>query len=119
MKNYDKIAQDISKLINSVVNEYEDSYNRVGNYDKELQDMLHQLELTNMKYKERAKLATKLQESRINRRKYKDITDEINSLYNFITNNRRVLDGFIKELLRVKNIDANKRSYVKRSNKDV
>lgn len=95
------------------MNEYKDSYNKVGNYDKELQDMIHQLELTNMEYKERAKLATKMQESRIDRRKYKNIVDEINSLYSFITNNKRVLDGFIKELLRVKNISANKRSYVK------
>lgn len=53
---------------------YKTSYNKVNELDKLTQDYLHDIELGDFDYKGRAKIATKLKETRQARRKYKDVT---------------------------------------------
>lgn len=58
--------------IDQIKAEYEASYDAVGKEDKRLQDLLHELEFAENKA-EKGKVSTKLRNSRINRRKNKDI----------------------------------------------
>ena len=53
---------------------YKTSYDKVNELDKLTQDYLHDIELGDLDYKGRAKIATKLKETRQARRKYKDVT---------------------------------------------
>lgn len=53
---------------------YKTSYDKVNELDKLTQDYLHDIELGDFDYKGRAKIATKLKETRQARRKYKDVT---------------------------------------------
>lgn len=53
---------------------YKTSYDKVNELDKLTQDYLHDIELGDFDYRGRAKIATKLKETRQARRKYKDIT---------------------------------------------
>lgn len=53
---------------------YKTSYDKVNELDKLTQDYLHDIELGDFNYKGRAKIATKLKETRQARRKYKDVT---------------------------------------------
>lgn len=53
---------------------YKTSYDKVNELDKLTQDYLHDIELGDFNYKGRAKIATKLKETRQARRKYKDAT---------------------------------------------
>ena len=53
---------------------YRTSYDKVNELDKLTQDYLHDIELGDFDYKGRAKIATKLKETRQARRKYKDVT---------------------------------------------
>lgn len=53
---------------------YKTSYDKVNELDKLTQDYLHDIELGDFNYKGRAKIATKLKETRQARRKYKDTT---------------------------------------------
>lgn len=53
---------------------YKTSYDKVNELDKLTQDYLHDIELGDFDYRGRAKIATKLKETRQARRKYKDVT---------------------------------------------
>lgn len=53
---------------------YKTSYTKVNELDKLTQDYLHDIELGDLDYKGRAKIATKLKETRQSRRKCKDVT---------------------------------------------
>lgn len=52
--------------------------------DKLTQDYLHKLELTDTKYKEKAKIATELSKIRKKRREHKDSLEILRPFYNFL-----------------------------------
>lgn len=66
---------------------YERCASRLEDMDKSTQDYLHMLEIDNLNYAERAKLATKLQEIRKDRRYYKDTIDVLTPLIEFTNQN--------------------------------
>lgn len=82
----EKLSEQISdfiKLINSAVPSFNYFYDKMLEQDKITQDILHKLELEDVKYNERARLATELQKVRRDRRKYKDCVEELELIKNF------------------------------------
>ena len=65
--------------------------------EDETQDILHELELGNALFDERAKMATKLAKIRRERRKYKDLVEEQQALFDWISTNK----GSINQLKNV------------------
>lgn len=90
-----KLSEQISEflnLLNAVAPSYQYAYDKVGEQDKLTQDILHSLELENLKYNERAKLATQLQQVRRSRRGYRDMVEELEPIAEFAKNNKKFLD---------------------------
>ena len=61
--------------------------------EKVTQDILHSLELNDLKYNERAKLATRLAEVRKQRRIYKDAVEELEPVSDFLEDNKKLLNN--------------------------
>ena len=57
--------------------EYDIAYENVNKCDKLTQDLLHQLELDSVSYKEKNEIATRLKYCRKDRRYWKDIVEEL------------------------------------------
>ena len=64
----------------------------------ETQDILHEIELGNTTYKERAKIATRLRNVRKERRVVKDYLEEISALVQWVDENKSCLNK-LKEVL--------------------
>lgn len=69
-----KEIENFLNLVREVENDYVYNSGEVNTLDKLTQDYLHDIELGNMDYKARAKIATKLRDTRQKRRKCKDKT---------------------------------------------
>ena len=67
-----KRLEEFLNFVDSCSREYQAAYGTVNEEDKRLQDLIHEMEFAENKA-ERNKVATKLQHSRRNRRKNKDI----------------------------------------------
>lgn len=96
-----KLSEQIStflKLIDATEQAYPYIEEQLTTQDKLTQDYLHQLELENLKYKDRAKVATQLSLNRKKRRAYKDSLEEIQPIIDYISNNKKVIND-LKRLL--------------------
>ena len=87
--------------------------------DLKTSDILHKLELENLNYKERAKLATQLATIRKDRRKYKDEYDEYEEyidIVNFAKENEKLIHQLEQLLGSVRKIEKyhSERQYVPR-----
>jgi len=80
--NAESIASFLRFCTNSV-KAYQSSNSEMDNQDKLTQDILHDLELGESKYEDRAKLATKLQQTRRLRRLEKNVVEELQPLFNW------------------------------------
>ena len=80
-----KILEDFLYLLNNVKTHYDIYYSNVGAHDKELQNYLHELELSNLDAAGMSKLVTSLRDSRRERRKNKDEVEQLTPLINFIS----------------------------------
>lgn len=67
--------------------DYKSAYAAVNVEDKRGQDILHAIEFEGS-YKERCRLATKLKESRVERRKNKDTVEELQPVMDFVQDPR-------------------------------
>ena len=83
MKTSEKLAEILGFMHQCEV-DYKYFYEKVNEEDKLTQDILHKMELGDLKYEERAKLATRLQTNRRDRRHYKDKAEELAPLADFI-----------------------------------
>ncbi len=64
------------------------------------QDYLHKLELEGPKYKDRAKIATALQQTRVRRRLHKDMAETLRPLASFIESEKgKMLLNLLRETL--------------------
>ena len=105
----------------------ESEKNLAGAYVRELQlnnttqDILHDLELGDLNYKERAKVATKLAGARRERRVEKDTIEELEDFVSWYTDpvTKRVLDQLRNVLGKVRKQEEyhENRSYKKKGNK--
>ena len=88
------------KTMESARRDYEWNYDEVGRLDRLTQDYLHMLELNDMSYGERAKLATKLAKTRRERRESKDTVEILTPLYDFLESDKgRNMINLMKEAL--------------------
>lgn len=76
--------EDFCNLCTDSVQDYNYYYDEVNRLDKLTQDYLHIMELDDLKYGERAKLATKLSECRRERREAKDNVEVLQSLVDYL-----------------------------------
>lgn len=102
-KHSEKLS-DIVRYFDSIKSEYESNLQNIAVKDAEHQDFIHSLELDDLKYKERAKIATQIQQSRKDRRISKDIVDVLEPLYSFIES-----DSGKRSMNQLKNILGNMR----------
>ena len=75
-------------MVDQAVKDYNFNCEKINELDRLTQDYLHILELGDLKYKERAALATKIQKARVDRRKYKDSCDILQPLMDFLNSDK-------------------------------
>lgn len=83
-----KAIEDFLNYIGSIQKLYLLNSESVNQLDKETQDLLHDLELGDFDYKERAKIATKLRKVRKDRRYFKDLAEEQSPLNDWCIKNK-------------------------------
>lgn len=91
-----KLSEQISdfvKLLNGAKPSYDYFYDKMTTTEKLTQDILHKFELEDLKYEERAKLATTLQKTRRERRAYKDCVEELEAIRNFADKNKQFINA--------------------------
>ena len=76
------------KLLDDVPKEYKVAYDIVNEKDKEVQDIMHEVELNQLKTNEKAKLMTELQNNRRERRYWKDKVDEYQPLNDYLNQSK-------------------------------
>lgn len=114
-------SEQISTFLNflqNARNEYTYCYEQVGKADKQTVDLLHDLELADLRYSERAKLATELRQVRQERRRAKDtveVTGKIIAVIDqpHISKAMEALKQMIGEVRKVEQYHA-KRTYHRR-----
>jgi len=80
--------------------DYNWCYEEVGRLEQLTQDYLHKLELDNLNYKERAKVATALAKCRQERRSCKDTVEALTPLVEFLESDKgKNLLNLMKEVL--------------------
>ena len=93
----DKFSNNISEFLNflhSLPSRYKAAEDEVKKQEAITQDLLHSLELNDLTYKQRCRVATRIAKNRKDRRKAKDDIELLSPLYLFITdpNNKKVFD---------------------------
>lgn len=93
----ERISEELSNFLNllhSLPSKYKLAKEELDKQEALTQDYLHSLELNNLSYKQRCKIATKLSKNRKNRRIAKDELEELTPLYNYMTDpaNKKVFD---------------------------
>ena len=73
------------RLVNQTRTVYNAAYKAVNTEDKLTSDLLHDMELVGTTSKIRSKIATELRTSRLDRRYYKDIVEELEPLHEFLS----------------------------------
>jgi len=79
---------DFLDFIKKVERDYAYYSQLLGNEDKLTQDLLHKLELENTGYRDRNKIAASLATSRKDRRYYKDQIEELQPLFDIVTDSK-------------------------------
>ena len=88
------------QLMENAQKDYAWNYEQVGRLDRLTQDYLHKLELENLDYKERAKVATALANCRRQRRECKDTVEVLEPLVQFLESDKgKHLFIFFREAL--------------------
>lgn len=87
-------------LMEQAKSDYAWNYEEVNRMDRLTQDYLHKLELEELNYRERAKVATALAKCRCQRRKYKDTVEILDPLVQFLDSEKgRSLMNLMREVL--------------------
>lgn len=87
-KKQSEIISAFLKLLDDVPKEYKVAYDIVNEKDKEVQDIMHEVELNQLKTNEKAKLMTELQNNRRERRYWKDKADEYQPLNDYLNQSK-------------------------------
>ena len=112
-----KLSEQISdflSLMNSVKASYDYFHSKMVEQDKATQDLLHTLELDDLNYRERAKVSTKIRDTRRVRRACKDSVEELTPLLDYIEHNKKALDNLrntLGELRKQERYHENRRYY--------
>lgn len=88
------------RMMEDAKRDYIWNYEQVNQMDKLTQDYLHKLELDNLDYKERAKIATQLSRCRQERRCHKDTAEILEPLVQFLDSDKgKNLLNLVREVL--------------------
>ena len=99
-QRFSDCISDFCKLIESAKRDYEWNFNEVNRMDKLTQDYLHKLELENLDYRQRAKLATQLTKCRQARRACKDAVEVLEPFVKFLKGDKgKNLYNYVREVL--------------------
>lgn len=100
MPQFSNCISDFCKMVESARSDYEWNYEEVNRLDKLTQDYLHQLELDELNYYERAKVATRLAQCRKLRRISKDTVEVLEPLIAFLDSEKgRGMMNLMRETL--------------------
>lgn len=120
MKYSEKLS-DFLNFVRLAQAEYKTSFDEVNIKDKQTQDYLHDLELSNLTYKERCKVATQIARCRKERRYYKDVSETLEPLVLFFEEpqNKKVLNELMQILGKMRKSEQyhENRNYIPRVNK--
>lgn len=98
--HFSKRIEEFNSMIKDAIKDYYWNTDEVNRLDKLTQDYLHKLELENLNYKERAKIATKLTKCRKLRRESKDRAEILLPLVNFLESDKgKTMMNLINETL--------------------
>ncbi|MCC8160229.1 MAG: hypothetical protein LIO53_02750 [Oscillospiraceae bacterium] len=92
-KKISETISDFTKFLTDAKYSYAYMKEEMIKQDKITQDILHSLELEELKYKDRARLATRLADSRKQRRIFKDAVEELEPIMNFLEENKKLLNS--------------------------
>jgi len=106
VSNSDIITAFLNLIIQSE-NEYQFALELQRTEEKKTQDVLHMLELDNLNYKERAKLATQLKNIRQKRRRYKDEVEELECIVQFKKENKNLVNMLTQLLGKQRKVEKN------------
>lgn len=99
-KPFSDSISSVCKLFDNALKDYEWNREEVHKLELLTQDYLHQLELEPLHYRERAKVATKLQECRRRRRKCKDVVELLDPLVQLLESDQgRSMHNQLKKVL--------------------
>lgn len=97
---FSPVISDFVKMMEEASKDYAWNYEEVNRMDRLTQDYLHKLELDNLDYKERAKVATQIAKCRQARRAYKDTVEVLKPLVEFLESDRgKTLYNLVREAL--------------------
>ncbi len=111
-KNSTCVSESLADFLSSMDRarrEYEWSMTEMKRMDDLTQDYLHALELENMGYKERAKVATKLAECRKKRREYKNTITILEPIISVLNDDRgkQTIKMLRETLGKIRKIESN------------
>lgn len=103
-KKSSEYIEEFLNFLSDVKSKYNFAFDEVNQQDKLTQDYLHSIELDNLKYEERNKIATKLVINRKDRRYYKDIVEEYEPIVEFLddSNNKKIINQLTQVLGKVR-----------------
>lgn len=120
-KKNDKIMYSIDleiflSLLRSTEEQHNIHYDNVNKCDREQQNLLHDFELLNLNYNQRAKKATELKKTRLERRYSKDTVETTSMVVQFCKDNKQFIQKMERLLgdLRKKEKDLENRVYFRR-----
>lgn len=97
---FSKTLEDFAEMIRCAQSDYSWNSDEVNRLDRQTQDYLHRLELEDLDYSERAKIATALRNCRRLRRMSKDTVEVLEPFINFLNTDRgRNLINLTNEVL--------------------
>ena len=98
--NFSSVISSFCNMVTEAKDDYKWNYDEVERLDKLTQDYLHKLELENLDYRERAKIATKLSRCRQLRRQSKDTTEILEPFIGFMDSEKgRQMMNLMREVL--------------------
>ena len=113
---HSKDLESFLSLLRSTEEQHNIHYDNVGKYDKEQNNVVHDFELLELNYKDRAKLGTWLTKLRKERRFSKDTVEMAVDVVQFCKDNKQFIQKLEKLLgdLRKKEKDIENRVYIRR-----
>lgn len=115
--NKTECVEDVIRFFQEAVKEYHHSLSIVKHCEDKTQDIMHELELVDHTYHERAKLAQELAEVRQQRRAAKDMCEILSPLATWYEKQQTAVSALTRVLGEMRKIDErrNNRLYYKRA----